>query len=59
MYQPYLAFVATTDIPARKELTIDYNPKAQPQKGKGKTRVPDGAKPCRCGTPQCRGWLAV
>ncbi|KAI0727588.1 SET domain-containing protein [Fomitopsis betulina] len=61
LHQPYLAFVATTDIPARTELTIDYSPKlkAQPQKAKGKTRAPDGAKPCRCGALQCRGWLAV
>ena len=58
--QPYLAFVTTKSITAGTELTIDYNPKeATKQKSKGKTRVPEGAKPCMCGTEKCRGWVIV
>ncbi|CDO70933.1 hypothetical protein BN946_scf184829.g41 [Trametes cinnabarina] len=63
--QPYLAFVATQDIPARTELTIDYDPKADeeaqsaPQKEKGREAVPEGARRCMCGTASCRGWVRV
>lgn len=59
LHQPYLAFVATAAIPARTELTIDYSPREAQQRAKGKARVPEGARPCRCGAPRCRGWLAV
>ncbi|KAI0761679.1 hypothetical protein BD413DRAFT_616888 [Trametes elegans] len=68
--QPYLAFVATEDIPARTELTIDYDPKAgedarlaRLQKAKGRaghaSDMPEGARPCMCGTDRCRGWVRV
>ncbi|KZT67682.1 SET domain-containing protein [Daedalea quercina L-15889] len=61
--QPYLAFVVTKNITAGMELTIDYNPREaimqQMGKSKGKTRVPEGAKPCMCGTEKCRGWVMV
>lgn len=61
--QPYLAFVAIGAILARSELTIDYEPGAalefKRSKGKGKARVPDGAKPCMCGAESCRGWVRV
>jgi histone-lysine N-methyltransferase SUV39H len=61
---PYLAFVITRDIPARAELTVDYNPQAgaAQKKGKGrakKKRIPDGAKLCMCGEEDCRGWLSA
>ncbi|KAJ7721111.1 SET domain-containing protein, partial [Mycena metata] len=64
---PYLAFVATQNIPAFTELTFDYNPahqtewelrtykektRAKKSKAKKQTR-------CLCGTSQCRGWLSV
>ena len=62
-HQPYLAFVATAAIPARTELTIDYSPQQRraraKAKGGSKARVPEGARPCQCGTPRCRGWLSV
>ncbi|KAI0325636.1 SET domain-containing protein [Cubamyces sp. BRFM 1775] len=62
--QPYLAFVTTADIPARTELTIDYDPKAgeearsAKQKGRRLT-TPEGARECKCGTESCRGWVRV
>ncbi|KAI8983344.1 SET domain-containing protein [Trametes punicea] len=61
--QPYLAFVATQDIPARTELTIDYDPKAGEEartaKQKGREIMPDGARECMCGAESCRGWVPV
>ncbi|KAH9850655.1 hypothetical protein C2E23DRAFT_834846 [Lenzites betulinus] len=61
--QPYLAFVATEDIPARTEMSIDYDPKAGEEarrtKQKGRQAVPEGARECRCGTESCRGWVRV
>ncbi|PCH33200.1 SET domain-containing protein [Wolfiporia cocos MD-104 SS10] len=61
--QPYLAFVTTQDIPERTELTIDYEPQASAvdrrDKGKGKSRIPPGARPCVCGAGGCRGWVRV
>jgi SET domain-containing protein len=47
-----LAVVATQDIRAREELTIDYNPSNEP--------VPPSTYPrqlscCRCGAQNCRG----
>ncbi|KAI0662388.1 hypothetical protein C8Q70DRAFT_557172 [Cubamyces menziesii] len=61
--QPYLAFVATEDIPARTELTIDYDPKAgeearSAQRGR-RQATPEGARECKCGTDSCRGWVRV
>ncbi|KAI9059590.1 SET domain-containing protein [Trametes sanguinea] len=62
--QPYLAFVATADIPARTELTIDYDPKAGEEaraaRQKGRRRSPPpGARECMCGAESCRGWVRV
>ncbi|KAI0666231.1 hypothetical protein C8Q78DRAFT_1060316 [Trametes maxima] len=61
--QPYLAFVATEYIPARTELTIDYDPKAGEEarvsKQKGRPETPPGARECKCGTDSCRGWVRV
>ncbi|RDB30047.1 Histone-lysine N-methyltransferase, H3 lysine-9 specific, partial [Hypsizygus marmoreus] len=62
MNMPYLAFVATEDITARTEFTFDYDPAAASKtkgKGKGKVAIPEGAKPCMCGAPACRGWVRV
>ncbi|GLB41257.1 putative set domain-containing protein [Lyophyllum shimeji] len=64
---PYIAFVAKVDIPAGTEFTFDYDPAAaalqEVQQGKGKGRrkrvIPDGAKECRCGSDECRGWVRV
>lgn len=62
---PYIAFVAIKDIPARTELTFDYDPAATREaakgKGKGKAKIPEGAKPCECDADpsQCRGWVRV
>ncbi|KAJ7080645.1 hypothetical protein B0H15DRAFT_856663 [Mycena belliarum] len=47
----YLAFIATVRIPARTELTFDYDPGHQ----QGATPPPD-ATPCSCGARRCRGW---
>ncbi|KAJ7508229.1 hypothetical protein B0H11DRAFT_2308495, partial [Mycena galericulata] len=62
---PYLAFVATTDIAANTELTVDYNPAHQRQwelrKYKPKSSEKRKRKKeqilCLCGTKNCRGWL--
>ena len=62
MNMPYNAFVATKDIPARVELTLDYDPaaaRAHGKKGKGKKTVPKGAKPCHCGELSCRRWVRM
>lgn len=53
---PYVAFVASTDIPAGTELTIDYHPYAEADK-KGK-RAAKGRE-CRCGAEACRGWFEM
>ncbi|TFK88531.1 SET domain-containing protein [Polyporus arcularius HHB13444] len=61
--QPYLAFVATRNIPPRTELTIDYDPKAaeevEQSKGKHRQKTPEGARHCMCGSANCRGWVRV
>ncbi|OSD05788.1 SET domain-containing protein [Trametes coccinea BRFM310] len=62
--QPYLAFVATADIPARTELTIDYDPKAGEEARAAKQKArrqspPPGARECMCGAESCRGWVRV
>ncbi|KIM86527.1 hypothetical protein PILCRDRAFT_307091 [Piloderma croceum F 1598] len=60
MNQPYLAFVATQDIPARMEFTLSYNPAASAVRaggdGKGKLKVPEGALSCHCSSTSCLGW---
>ena len=61
--QPFLAFVATEDIPPRTELTIDYDPngarEAQQHKGKRAQARPKGARECMCNKDSCRGWVRV
>ncbi|KAH7919012.1 SET domain-containing protein [Leucogyrophana mollusca] len=60
MNAPYLAFVAVKPIPARTELTIDYDPCADVDAaGPGKSKVPRNARPCRCESVRCRGWVKV
>jgi len=66
---PYIAFVAQVHIPAGTEFTFDYDPAAAAEleavqtaatvkgKGKGRSVIPDGAQPCRCGSNECRGWM--
>ena len=61
---PYLAFVATRDIPEREELTFEYDPAAartrkKKGQGKGKKKIPQGAKRCECGAEVCRQWVRV
>lgn len=58
---PFIVFVASYDIPARTELTFDYNPKAaqrrQKKKGKKVEDIPEGSVPCLCCSSRCRGYL--
>ncbi|PPQ69245.1 hypothetical protein CVT26_003657 [Gymnopilus dilepis] len=71
---PYIAFVASHDIPARTEFTFDYDPKTLQKlaevrakaKGRKKGRnamvMPEemeGGQPCSCGSVQCRGFIIV
>lgn len=66
---PFIAFVASEDIPAMTEFTLDYDPKAAEQfaaakaldKGKKKAKqqyVPsNGDHRCSCSSPDCRGYM--
>lgn len=60
---PFVVFVASCDIRAGTEFTLDYNPKAAEQelqkrkKGKTREKIPEGAMTCLCGSSQCRGYL--
>ena len=60
---PFVVFVASCDIRAGTEFTLDYNPKAAEQelqkrkKGKTREKIPDGAMTCLCGSSQCRGYM--
>lgn len=60
---PFVVFVASSDIRAGTEFTLDYNPKAAEQalqkqkKGKTREKIPEGAMTCLCGSSQCRGYL--
>ncbi|KAA1468272.1 SET domain-containing protein [Dentipellis sp. KUC8613] len=59
---PYLAYTALKDIPARTELTLDYNPGATEifarKKGKKSMKsLPEGIKECLCGAERCRGYV--
>ncbi|EJD03144.1 SET domain-containing protein [Fomitiporia mediterranea MF3/22] len=54
---PYIAFVASKDIPARKEITIDYNPSASWKRTKKSTKMKAGATRCKCGSHDCRGYI--
>ncbi|KAJ7843982.1 hypothetical protein B0H14DRAFT_2585404 [Mycena olivaceomarginata] len=64
---PYLAFVATEDIPAHTELTFDYNPAHQTEweskrlreKSRSKKNMGKNHTRCLCRTSNCRGWLSV
>jgi histone-lysine N-methyltransferase SUV39H len=56
MHQPKLAFVTIMDIPARKELTIDYCPQARKGKGKARSKMP-GTPDCMCDDENCRGFI--
>jgi histone-lysine N-methyltransferase SUV39H len=51
---PYVAYVASIDIPAGTELTIDYYPYAETDK-KGKR--PANRGDCKCDSEVCRGWF--
>ena len=70
MNTPYLFFCALKDIPAKCELTFDYDPcesdfeeRTQKRKGKGKKGkkklIPEGAISCKCGEDRCRQWVRV
>jgi len=60
---PFVVFVASCDISASTEFTLDYNPKAAEQalqnlkKGKTREKIPEGSMACLCGSNQCRGYL--
>ncbi|KAF5321761.1 hypothetical protein D9619_000580 [Psilocybe cf. subviscida] len=66
---PFIAFVASDDIPAMTEFTLDYDPKAAEQyaaakaqsKGKKKAKqeyIPStGDHRCSCSSPDCRGYM--
>ncbi|KAJ7242684.1 SET domain-containing protein, partial [Mycena rebaudengoi] len=64
---PYLALVATEDIPAFTELTFDYNPAHQTEwelkryreKTRSKKNKSKKQTRCLCGASICRGWLSV
>ncbi|KAJ7240185.1 hypothetical protein C8J57DRAFT_1727142 [Mycena rebaudengoi] len=64
---PYLALVATEDIPAFTELTFDYNPAHQTEwelkryreKMRSKKNKSKKQTRCLCGASICRGWLSV
>ena len=53
---PYLAYVASEDIPARHEITIDYNPKAGLVKA-GKKKAEKDMIRCLCRSERCRGFI--
>jgi histone-lysine N-methyltransferase SUV39H len=59
MNQPYLAFVATKDIPAHTEFTLSYNPAASAAlakgKKKGKKKILVDGLPCHCSAKTCLG----
>ncbi|TFK34651.1 hypothetical protein BDQ12DRAFT_689322 [Crucibulum laeve] len=59
MNMPYLAFVATEDIPARTEFTVDYDPAAPiaAVDKKGRFKIPEGARKCKCLSKACRGYV--
>ena len=67
MKTPFLVFCALKDIPAKCELTFDYDPCASDfeekrQKGKGRKKkriIPAGAILCKCGEESCRRWVRV
>ncbi|KAJ7244548.1 SET domain-containing protein [Mycena rebaudengoi] len=64
---PYLALVATENIPAFTELTFDYNPAHQTEwelkryreKTRSKKNKSKKQTRCLCGASICRGWLSV
>ena len=63
---PYLAFVTLHEVPARTELTIDYDPKAarlyEAQGGKGKQRqltADIDMLDCRCKANSCRSTVKM
>ncbi|KIJ69054.1 hypothetical protein HYDPIDRAFT_105624 [Hydnomerulius pinastri MD-312] len=54
---PYVAFVASKDIAAGTELTIDYHPYVEEETSDRKGKRPANARTCRCGSTRCRGWI--
>jgi histone-lysine N-methyltransferase SUV39H len=65
---PFIIFCATQDIPAKCELTLDYDPCAvndeipivkKRKRGRKSTKnvAPDGAILCKCGEDECRRWI--
>ncbi|KAF8136787.1 hypothetical protein EV363DRAFT_1211859 [Boletus edulis] len=51
---PYVAFVASTDIAAGRELTIDYFPHTETNR---KGKQPANRGDCKCDSEVCRGWF--
>jgi hypothetical protein len=64
---PYLALVATENIPAFTELTFDYNPAHQTEwelkryreKTRSKKNKSKKQTRCLCGASICREWFSV
>ncbi|KIK92408.1 hypothetical protein PAXRUDRAFT_147412 [Paxillus rubicundulus Ve08.2h10] len=55
---PYMAFVASKNIPAGTELTINYHPHGEDEVDE-KRKKPAGASACSCGSKSCRGWMKL
>ncbi|KIJ16757.1 histone-lysine N-methyltransferase [Paxillus involutus ATCC 200175] len=55
---PYMAFVASKNISAGTELTIDYHPYGEEEVDE-KGKKPANARVCRCGSKSCRGWMKL
>lgn len=53
---PHIVFVASKNIPAREEITLDYNPQTLDEKRKkGKMRA--GDTKCVCGSEGCKKFI--
>ncbi|KAF8844600.1 SET domain-containing protein [Paxillus ammoniavirescens] len=55
---PYMAFVASKNISAGTELTIDYHPYGEEEDDE-KGKKPANARACSCGSKSCRGWMKL
>jgi len=64
---PFIAFVATKDLPAKTEFTVDYNPRAaerflmaqveKNQHAELEITNANESRPCKCGSDICRGFF--